>query len=290
VSHTFFIQPTYQCALNCKGCYVKESLQNTEVSSEILDSLIRYLWVTEKFNVGQVTLAVDDVPDDAVVAAKMISALKTALQIQQVTSGVEFHITINSLRTLQKYIDSGLPLEYIASHSDLISISYLSPADIPLLKLIRNYTKVNYNYMHSKNLHLFREMLDHVDMSYYLLYKTGLAKQNDFGAIDVFKQGLREIGSWNPSEKAKVKVDGCVQDARKFLKTGFGCSSNVSRFHIWPDGHVTGCAYNKDGGIPASTLTGIVQNISVAAREYEFKRCTIPGDYSGRSSLRIIQG
>ncbi len=80
----------------------------------------------------------------------------------------------------------------------------------------------------------------------------------------------------------KVSVDGCLQDTIKYTKTGFGCSSNVSRVQVWPDGSVTGCpyAFSSDGPI-GKTAEDILDNIISARKQYDFKqKCHLPEVYN----------
>jgi hypothetical protein len=285
-----FIQPTFSCALNCKGCYVKESKQAGQMNRELLCSTIRYMWISTKFQVNQITLAVDDMPENEM-SIIMLDALREVLRLKSVYGKkVELHLTCNSMKTLDKYIDIGIPLRYIAMNVDLISFSHLSEEDELRLEYFRSYTKVNYNYMPGGNLNAYRAMLKHVDMSYFLFYKTGLGRLNDPRAISRFKESLAAIANWSQEERSKITVDGCIRDAAKYQVSGFGCSANISRIHIWPDGHVTGCPYNKDGGKPARNMTGVIDNIEDALSKYEFKSCTIPRDYFSKTpTLRVLQ-
>lgn len=288
---TVFIQPTFGCALNCKGCYVKESVQSGQMDADLIETLIRYLWIGTRYNIEQITIAVDDIPEDDYTANIMSSALQTALRLRSVYGKkIELHLTMNSVKTFDKYIDRNFGLRYIAENSDLISISHLTELDELRLEYLRSFTKINYNYMPGNDLNSYRKMLQHVDMSYYLLYKTGLGRLNDPRAIEKFKNGLEEIKQWSPEERSKIVVDGCVRDTAKYITSGFGCASNVSRIHVWPDGHVTGCPYNKDGGIPARNMTDVIDRIEATLGVYEFKSCSIPRDYfSKQPTLRVIQ-
>jgi len=259
------------------------------MSVELLETIIRYLWISTRYNVQQITIAVDDIPNNNVLAESiMLAALTTSLRLRSVYKNkIELHLTMNSIKTIDQYIDRGITQRYIAQNVDLLSFSHLSEEEVLRLKYIRSFTRVNYNYMPSENLDNYKKMLSEVDMSYYLLYKTGLGRINDPRAIEKFKSGINEIKHW--AEKDKIIIDGCVRDAVKYLSTGFGCSSNVSRIHIWPDGHVTGCPYNKDGGKPAQNMTQIIDNIDETMEKYEFRSCSIPRDYfSKQPTLRVI--
>lgn len=290
ILNAVFIQPTFSCAKSCPGCYIKESVQAGQMSKELLASIIRYMWISNRFQVHQITLAVDDLPDNEM-AIIMIHSLKEVLRLKSVYGKrVELHLTCNSMKTLDKYIDSGISLRYIAMNADMISFSHLSEQDELLLEYLRSFTKVNYNYMPGGNLNAYREMLKHVDMSYLLFFKTGLGRLNDPRAISRFKETIIAMANWGSEERSKIIVDGCIRDAAKYQVSGFGCSANISRIHIWPDGHVTGCPYNKDGGKPATNITSIINNIEDTLNKYEFKSCTIPRDYfSKQPTLRVLQ-
>lgn len=287
--NAIFIQPTFNCALNCKGCYVKESTKHEQIDRDTLLSLIRYLWVSDKFWIKQITLAVDDLPDEEEARDKMIGALSTVLRLNKLFKNkIELHITCNSLSTIQKYVDAGLSLEYITQNLDLLSVSRLTSSDIPTLRYIRQFTRVNYNYMPTPGLRGYEEILSEVDQSYYILHKAGLGRSNNPEYIRTFKEGLRELsGSRN---RHKIITDSCVTDSIRFLREGTGCSAGISKIHIWPDGHVTGCPYNKEGGTPAYSVSGICDNILAVHGRYEFRSCRIPKDINNQSGLRIITG
>lgn len=278
-------------ANNCvvHNCYVKESVQAGQMSADLLASTIRYMWISTRFSVDTITLAVDDLPNTEM-AAIMVSSLREVLRLKSVYGKrVELHLTCNSMKTLDKYIDNNISLRYIAMNADMISFSHLSEEDELRLEYLRSYTKINYNYIPGNDLRSFRKMLSFVDMSYLLFYKTGLGRLNDPRAIATFKRSLSEIATWSAEERKKISVDRCIMDAAEYKVSGFGCSANISRIHIWPDGHVTGCPYNKDGGKPARNMTGIIDNINAALGEYEFNSCSIPRDYfSKQPTLRVL--
>ena len=127
-----------------------------------------------------------------------------------------------------------------------------------------------------------KKTLPYVDMSYVILHKTGLGNKNDLVRIGYFKEALHEIDTWPEEYKKKIFVDHCVQDAFKFKKTGNGCSANVSKLHVWPDGHISGCPYNKNGGPPSRDITEFKDAMDKAldGSVYDFSSCTIPADYN----------
>lgn len=283
-----FIQPSYECALNCRGCYIKESKRDSEMSSETLLSLIRWLWVTPKLWIRQITLAVDDLPDEEGPRDKMVAALSSVLRLRKLYGNgrTELHITCNSIFTLQKYIDFGLSLEYIVQNIDLLSVSHLTIDDRPALQYIRQFTKVNYNYMPTRSMSGYEEMLKHVDQSYFILHKAGLGRKNNPEQVGIFKDGLLRLRLFK--ERHKVIVDSCVQDSNRYKSNGTGCSANISKLHIWPDGHISGCPYNKEGGTPSKSITEFCNNLAKTFMQYEFTSCTIPRDYTNKRGLAVI--
>lgn len=288
VLDALFIQPTFACALDCRGCYVKESTKGSQLSKSELAKFVYSLWTDKRVLVSAITIAVDNIPKfDQVSKDIMVNTLGIALKRASDNPGqIELNVTMNSPDTLHQYADAGISPLTIFKNCDLVSFSHIKGTDITQLKELRaeGKAKLNYNYTHSNQEKIIRYLhtLQHVDMSYYVLHKAGLGKTNDPEAIKVFKEGLLAMKDWPQDIKNKVVVDRCVQDAFSYVKTGFGCNANVSRMQVWPDGHVTGCPYNKDGGKPASTMNDIYNNIIEVGKEYEFNRCTIPTGYRGQ--------
>ena len=308
-----FIQPTYSCALDCKGCYVKESTKSAQQeTAKLFKDFVDWLLENNQVRTRQITLAVDNLPSPRRVSMRdpvhrtrvamldILHHLITTIDKSN-PNHPELHLTVNSPEAATEYFrELGPEIDTQAmSTVTLVSYSHLAQRHLSWLQNSKPsreaaQLEVNYNYMPDGRYDLYREVLEHVDMSYVILHKAGLGKRNDPKQIQVFKEALRVIDTWPRHLKDKVIVDSCVTDSYKFKTTGFGCSANISKVHVWPDGHVTGCPYNKDGGRPAYELVGLVNNLKEALNRYEFLgetiSCTIPGDFYGRGDRRTPGG
>ena len=185
---------------------------------------------------------------------------------------------------------------------NMINFSQLTTNEITkkLLKEIRKETPVNYNYLiprnvnknnikkHVRHLTEIGEMVDHI---YLVIYKDPVGKARDPETISKSQRNMandrfyiEQMQKHLPAHiKNKINIDGCLKDVEKFNITGYGCSSGISRFQVWPDGSVTGCAYgdksiSKRIGMSAEA---ILQNIKVARQGYDFEDapCHLVEDY-----------
>lgn len=288
--NSVFVQPTYGCALFCKACYVQGSVKGKQLSVDSLSSLIRFLFVTDRYNIKQITIAVDNLPrEDSESSKIMQGVLREAIRMR--TTGTwascldwvrpQLHITVNSLSALGEYFTPDFRLWDVKTGVDLLSVSHLRMEDLPTLNLIREFTKVNYNYLPTLGtLSSYRKILEHVDLSYFLLLKAPLGQPQDRQQVLDYTDSLVFLRDLPLELSRKVVIDSCVTDAINWQKTGYGCSANISRLHIWPDGHVTGCPYRQDGGRTASSVREVVDNIEMALQEYDFTNCTIPSCYT----------
>ena len=245
---------------------------------------------------------------------------------QNNTNIPSMHMTFHTINTYLSYVDrtkktadwfrssikkedTWETLAFPGHLLDMVNFSLLTPNEITkkLLKEIRKHTKVNYNYLiprnvtkrninkHIKNLTEIAKMVDHI---YLVIYKdpVGKARSPEQAAISqrnlandrfyldqVFKHAPVEV-------KNKINIDGCLKDVEKFNFTGYGCSSSISRFQIWPDGSVTGCAYG-DKSISKQigpSAEAILRNIKNARKQYDFEDapCHLVEDY-GKSQERL---
>ena len=194
-------------------------------------------------------------------------------------------------------------LAFPAQLLDMINFSQISPDNETtkkLLKEIRKETPVNYNYLIPRNTnkgnirkhieHLTRvgEMVDHI---YLVIYKDPVgqlrtseqtARGQENMANDRFY--IEQMQKHLPAHiKRKINIDGCLKDVEKFNATGYGCSSSISRFQVWPDGSVTGCAYGHTSlaKTKGSTANEILENIKAARKRYDFidAPCHLVADY-----------
>jgi hypothetical protein len=208
----------------------------------------------------------------------------------------------NWFRESIKEEDSWETLAFPAHLLDMINFSHLSTNEITkkLLKEIRKETSINYNYLiprnvnknnikkHIKHLTEIGKMVDHI---YLVIYKDPIgrirssedaARSQRNMANDRFY--IEQMQKHLPSDiKNKINIDGCLKDVEKFNATSYGCSSNISRFQVWPDGSVTGCAYGdksitKDIGL---STEGILRNLKESRKRYDFldAPCHLVEDY-----------
>tara|TARA_Y100000310_G_scaffold337052_1_gene423132 strand:+ start:1184 stop:2302 length:1119 start_codon:yes stop_codon:yes gene_type:complete len=174
---------------------------------------------------------------------------------------------------------------------DMINFSQLTPNPITknMLSVIRNKTPVNYNYLIPRNLnqgniakhvaHL-AEIAEHVDHIYLVIYKNPIGKERNSKEILEAQKNmandrfyLHALNDNLPEHlRKKIHIDGCLKDIFKFKFTGYGCPSNVSRFQVWPDGAVSGCAYaDKSICTTIGRSAGqVLQNIREARKKYDF--------------------
>lgn len=303
--NALFIQPTPWCARNCNGCYVKgfEEVQGvTESEDTLIGDLISE--IGGRIRVNQVTLAIDKKPNDKIRSYAMDTIVSNFLErigySEEQGHKIEFHATVHTLNDLLEY-----PHFWDSPHQklDMLSISHLNVQDyIPEL---RTYVAphINWNLTVDPTINMdkikstFQKIASTVDSVYLVLHKPNLGHFFDEQAFVVHQDFIRFIRTMPEEIRNKVHIDGCIQDSKHFLDTGYGCSSNVSRFQVWPNGSVTGCAYNQNRVTgPATNLDELFKNFVTAKKTYEFDKCKIPNHidpkhprvYARQNYLEII--
>ncbi len=296
-TNALFLQPTFDCGKNCSGCYVKaheELYGRTQMSQRVWRDIIWDVLVNhQRIAPTQVTLALDTIsrsPDEGKFMRDLArSYFNGALEKNP---DMEVHFTVNCVNDLRGYLET---YKNKIEGINLVSISNLNKVeDIEFVREWVPGARVNWNVLSSslKNrdpVKDIRPLLQRVDMMYLLLHKAPMGQEgHDLASFHQAVKNLLQLDTSReptpagscavPSLTTKVVTDGCLADSRKFLKTGFGCSSNVNRFQVWPDGRVTGCAYNSHNryGKAAESLEDIVANLKDARDRYEFKACSIP--------------
>lgn len=294
---TLFLQPTWSCAKSCPNCYVKE--KEYKFGSEEIDlvqwvKLLTLISWQKDIKTSQVTLALDTLPYDinSISYEKMytISNLYKAF-LKQNKYDIKYHLTVNCVSDLEQYTKSEL-----FEGLDMISVSNINSLnDIKLIKQCAPYAKINWNVLSStfnkKSSDQIKEIVSNVNQVYLLLPKAPLGKEgHDFSSLwesmkripNMFPRDEKQETDGDscsvPSLINKFILDGCMRDANTFRLEGTGCASNLSRFQIWPDGRVTGCAYNshEQYGKIANSIEDILDNLRDARTRYEFSQCTIP--------------
>ena len=305
--NALFIQPTRWCALNCSGCYVKEH-EGGEDSYHIRwgewANLFTEIFEGKSIYTNQLTISMDDIPADR--HMEMTGIFAGAIYGKSLSkTNTELHMTFHTLDTFSKYHGAMMKKYHIDSkkHIDMISFSHIKPDHLRFIRIFPRWTEkcpmINYNHLPPKNVsseninkHVdsIEEIGQAVDHIYMLVTKSPMGKErNKFSQVADSERLRSDIAYINtirervsPDVRKKITVDGCVQDTRESLKTGFGCSSNVSRFQVWPDGSVTGCPYAFSGGPKiAHNAKDILENIRAARDRYDFRSiCTLPSDYT----------
>lgn len=302
--NALFIQPTRWCGLNCKGCYVKEHTGGEEdyhVSNAQMIKLFNKFYQSDEAWANQITIAVDDMHKDASKAYHMMSFIHAVLNRIELDERPkeerpEVHFTCHTDRTWEKYTAQSpryLPATAMASHLNMLSLSEITRPRY--VKNLAKYTHINYNHLvprnvSSKNIDKYVQKMtdigEIVDSIYIVMLKSPVggarSPQQDLLDANNMKQDIAYMGTMlkrlPEHVRRKVNIDGCLQDTLKSKRTGFGCSSNVSRVQVWPDGSVSGCPYAFRGTtVGARTAGGILENIKQVRKRYEFRElCHLP--------------
>ncbi len=259
---------------------------------------------------NQITFALDTLPVEGPARVEMLQLAGMYFGHARLYNARSFqvHFTVNCVNDLKEYVNN-LKLG-ILKGIDLVSVSNINKAsEIAEIKSLVPEAQVNWNVLSSsivkKDISTIKEILTRVDSMYLLLHKAPMGHRghniSDFyraiqevNKLDTSNEPAPENACKIPSITDKIMTDGCISDSRKYIKSGFGCSSNISRFQIWPDGRVTGCAYNSHNqyGKAAVSLSDIVDNLRNARTRYEFSECSIPIELQsfndGKKHLAIV--
>lgn len=310
-----FLQPTYTCGKNCLGCYVKAQEKNrgnhsTKDRYFWLDLIGEVLTAQTKIRPKQVTLALDTLPSkNHLLYSKQhrewminlanyyfLFAERKGFKHRNQCNNTEAHITVNCVNDIRAYKEEVNEDNYLSNGLSLVSISNINGIeDIRYARETFPGAKINWNILSTSLVDIekdkIKEILRHVDNCYLLLNKAPTGRIGN--QISAFMKSLELVESIRdkdnttipgtckvPDPTSKIVVDHCISDAVKFHKTGFGCSANISKFQVWPDGRVTGCAYNalNQYDNASTTLDDVVANLFSARKRYEFSMCTIPNE------------
>lgn len=305
------------CALNCKGCYVKEWGKNTEIIS-MSAHLPSFIWerfiykmsgmITENFQANQITFALDTLPSDLAIKTYMKDLAYIYMDVAKGAKyqglDTEFHITTQSLNNIFNQTSYHC-LDNLGS-IDMLSISNLNQKDIVnLINLKDRYPDLHINW----NLHpieirdesTYKQIVSEiaviakfVDSIYFVMHKPDLGRMLDqdivrqyFKLFKIIKETLQN--DTKIKDPNMIQIDGCVKDSKMFAdEVNGGCSSNISRFQVWPDGSVSGCPYahrpitkscwDDDPILELGDdiVENMLNNIRAAAKIYQFDQCKIP--------------
>jgi hypothetical protein len=321
--NAIFIQPSRYCKLDCKGCYVKEHTggedsyhMSIELWRDLFQTYLYDIHDDHHYHTNQITFSADDYSKDPIKKQYMkkvfeeyffyICAGKAKYDKSLLP---EAHITFHTLNTFDSYRDE-LGLSYnnksFATIFDMISFSEIKLSELDTIKELAQYTKINYNHLIPNRINNLRDYIDKINQIgkvvnhiYLVINKTPIGRKQteldkDSNAQTMFDDRYiitQILKSVDNDIKSKISVDGCLKDVDKHSRTGFGCSSNVSRIQIWPDGSVTGCAYAFNStGTEARSFAGLLENISRARGQYDFRdRCHLPDAYKDSKSGRFNQ-
>lgn len=297
--NALFIQPTYDCGGNCKGCYVKARNKQGQINpKEIINLVWRFVMGQNGCRANQITCSIDQWNVDQSDALhyflmELAGVLMTSAVKREVRP--EVHLTMRSPQTLKEYTW----YDYIELYKSIDMVSYSTLSNTKEentdIKDICRLTKVNYNHLIPANI-TSQNIAEYVKNiakigenvhSIYLIVNKDLQRKelsqeefaiarakliHDITVINTLRERLPK-SVWK-----KCNIDGCLQDIRRSRRTSYGCSSNVSRFQVWPDGSVSGCPYAASGIGEGRTRTvqDILANIKEARATYDFgERCTL---------------
>lgn len=284
--NALFLQPTTWCAKNCKGCYVKgfeNEIGSESYSYPLFQRIFTEIILGQRIQANQITMALDSLPSigrydrkEMLYIADCYCAIIDAAKIKRMQT--EFHITVNSFDDLLEYgfkskeyfdvlsvstsgIDFTKEISYFRTHAKHINWNYTIYPEMPADKVIKN----------------LKMRIPSYDSIYLILLKPDTGNRIDAQTLSNYLR-IREKISKLPDEiKSKINIDGCIQDSENYLKNNKGCSSNLSRFQVWPNGAVSGCPYSHrpDTG-PSNDIETLLKNIKESSRQYTFRRCKIP--------------
>jgi hypothetical protein len=308
--NALFMQPTRWCGLNCKGCYVKEHVDGEESYHTSWHEQWRLF---NQFYKGphwanQITIAVDDLHQDPTKQRHMLLLVDAILSdlvtdVRPKNERPEVHMTLHTTDTLDQYLNERV--------GGWIKLDMISFSQLPLhlnkpynaLGYFDGVVPINYNYMAPLTFNPEREIKHltkaalFVDHIYLVMFKDPVGKPVPQSLANYhmhrYQLYISQVVDKLPEDvRRKLTTDGCMSDTIKHSRTGFGCSSNVSRLQVWPDGSVSGCPYAFSGSTPIGrTAEAILENIRQARNRYDFKEdCHLPSTYATLTnrSLPII--
>jgi hypothetical protein len=297
--NTLFLQPTRWCALNCAGCYVKEHSggpdgYHTPVYEQA--KLIRYYLENNLAN--QITVSMDNFDVSTQLSMRTLYDHILFLIENVPSMSTEVHMTFHNLNTFIKYIDHTESNFADAELLDVISFSNIKESDYKQLIILADKTHINYNHLVPSNVTSFNidkyvqhitEIGEIVNSIYLVMYKRPIGHKaknivsiGDKSRMQTDISYIKTVLERVPKHvREKINIDGCLEDTIKFYQTGFGCSANISRIQVWPDGSVSGCPYAFTGSTPTGqTVHDILENIKSTRQSYDFDRCHLPNVYN----------
>jgi hypothetical protein len=307
--NTLFIQPTRWCALNCKGCLVKEHSgdegdYHTPVDEQI--KLFQYFYrAHEGCWANQITISIDDPPESPPYVSSLMfythmrfifHGILNTIQDHHANSRPEVHMTFHTEETIKKYSGPSRDSVSIAKTLDVLSLSNIK--DLDFVKELAKHTHINYNHLipsnvTSININKYIDRMTRigevVQSIYLVMFKSPIGRERsdlqNIGDQMNMKASISYINTMlarlPEHVRRKITIDGCLQDTIQFHKRGTGCSANISRIQVWPDGSVSGCPYAYQGTTGrGERVEDILENIKQARKQYDFRRCHLPEVYN----------
>jgi len=304
VINALFIQPTYWCARNCNNCYVKQHIKTgPQIPVCEMIELFNGFYTKTLGECNQITISMDEIPPRGTEGYTWMMDFARALrwgwpgvQSECYPDSPEVHLTFKNPASYRKYEQTSITLPG-RSLVSTITFSEIVEGDLPWIHSLKAHSPllhVNYNHMSpayltngSMNDHIkwINRVLEVVDSIYLIITKRPLGQERDLIQVGVDIKRMRHEFQYfkrlqRETMSPKLMVDGCVKDVVNFEQEGYGCSSSISRFQVWPDGSVSGCPYALKGDTsPASNALDIVKNIRKARDTYNFRMCYLPGVY-----------
>jgi len=233
---------------------------------------------------NQITLSCDSLPNNEEHTEQLIDSLAqyfywaTRDYFQEET---EMHVTFASTKSFLKYILGTSGWADSLHYLSLYSFSHIDLEDIPVIRALNpNPLNLNYNCLipegiDSSNIRMFiqhiTQIAEQVESVYLIMFKYPIGKEmtaaqfrqatnrfhHDYQVINTV---LRHV----PDHlRPKIHIDGCLQDIRKYINTGMGCSANISKMQVWPDQSVSGCPYSCTAS----------KSFQEAGETYDFDKC-----------------
>lgn len=297
---TLVLQPFNSCPKNCKGCYVKLHEQKGKQLhwTHIYSLLITFL-IEKKAICNQIILSLDDIDRNNLEATRnttslfdsFINILLTYTNTKRRLPKIQ--ITCRNIESLLDYFRlTNVPMEATLRSLDMISFSNLKSTEQQLIEYIRRFIRVNYNHMppwpsdyrvdkEEEYKNALASIAKFVDSIYYIIPKKPTGDLNETSSksnvyLDWIWYYLNVIDHLPINLKGKITRDTCFHDIQSYkLDPTKGCSANISKFTVWPDGAVSGCPYAKIANtLPARNVEEILENLQEAKNyHYDFERC-----------------
>lgn len=247
------IQPTGDCAKSCRGCYVKQ-YDGLGLDSILLEEILL------ANNFDTYTFSLDTLSRDLEKSLRMQNLYM--IYVDNCRQGMSF--TVNSYEDFIEYLD----LYPITKEVFRLAIS--SPITQEQYEELTKRLTVKhliYNFRFSGSVGKGKKL-----PVYSIMNKPATGEEIDQSSLIMFKD---LVAKQDPGD---VILDTCYTDSLNSLRTGFSCSAGISKFHLWPDGSISGCPYTQKGTTqPSLTYKDFVQNIlQVYHSEGDFARCKIP--------------